>query len=326
MAGSGTQVAPAPTDRPARTGWRLRERTLPLERPLVMGILNATPDSFSDGGRHLTPSAAAERAHALAAEGADVVDVGAESTRPGAPAVAVDREWARLEPVLAALEGLPVPISVDTTKAEVARRALEAGAAAINDVSGLRADPSIAELAAGSGAGLVLMHMRGDPRSMQRDTSYDDLIGEVRGALAASRDAALAAGCGADQLVLDPGIGFGKSVAGSLELLARLEAFADLGLPLLVGPSRKSFIGAILDLPVDEREEGTLAACVMALAAGARLFRVHDARVARRALDVAEAIRRAGSEEPGSGRPAAPAAERGATVGDEPAAGLGDGG
>ncbi len=268
----------------------------------MIGILNVTPDSFSDGGRYLASAAAVERARELVEGGADVLDVGAESTRPGAEPVPADREWARLEPVLAALEDLPVPISVDTTKASIARRAIEAGAAAINDISGLRADPGIARSAAETGAGLILMHMRGDPRTMQRDTSYEDLIGEVRGALSASRDAALAAGCQADQLVLDPGIGFGKSAEGSLELLARLDAFVELGLPLLVGPSRKSFLGAILDLPVEEREEGTLAACVMALERGARLFRVHDPRAARRALDVAEAIRRARSGREESGR------------------------
>lgn len=297
MAGSGLSEAPAATERGAR--WRLRDRVLSLERPAVVGVLNVTPDSFSDPGRYLDPGAAAERARALVDEGADVVDVGAESTRPGADPVPADEEWGRLEPVLARLGDLPAPISVDTTKSEVARRALEAGAAAINDVSGLRFDPAIASLAAETGAGLVLMHMRGDPRTMQRDTRYDDLIGEVREALARSRDAALAAGCSPDQVVLDPGIGFGKSAEGNLELLARLDALLELGRPLLVGPSRKSFIGAILEVSPEERLEGTLAACALALARGARLFRVHDARATRRALDVAEAILRAGSPGPG---------------------------
>lgn len=267
----------------------------------MVGVLNITPDSFSDGGRFLDPAAAADRARAMVEEGADVVDLGAESTRPGAEPVPVEEEWRRLAPVLQRLRGLPAPISVDTTKAEIARRALEEGASAMNDVSGLRFEPAIAELAAETGAGLVLMHMRGDPRTMQRDTAYHDLIGEVRDSLAASRDAALAAGCRPGQLVLDPGIGFGKSAEGNLELLARLAALRDLGLPLLVGPSRKSFLGAILGLPPEERVEGTLAACVMALVAGARLFRVHDVLPARRALDVAEAIRRAGSGAPPAG-------------------------
>lgn len=302
MTGSG--VAAAPVEAGRAPAWRLRDRALPLDRPRVVGILNVTPDSFSDGGLYLDPEEAAARARAMVEEGADLIDVGAESTRPGARPVDAEEEWSRLAPVLDALGALPVPLSVDTTKAEVARRALEAGAAAINDISGLRFAPRIAELAADSGAGLVLMHMRGDPRTMQEDTRYDDLVGEVRAALAASRDAALAAGCRPEQVALDPGIGFGKSAEGNLELLARLDAFGGLGHPLLVGPSRKSFLGALLGLPPEERVEGTLAACVMALARGARLFRVHDVREARRALDVAEAIRRAGAA-PGS----APAAD-----------------
>lgn len=297
VAGRSAPLAPAAAR--AAPGWRLRDRAVSLDRPVVVGILNVTPDSFSDGGRYLEPVAAIEHALKMAEEGADVVDVGAESSRPGARPVSAEEEWRRLEPVLERLEGLDLLISVDTTKAVVARRALEAGVRAINDISGLRFDPEMAELAAASGAGLVLMHMRGDPRSMQQDTRYDDLIGEVRAFLAAARNTALSVGCAPEQIVLDPGIGFGKSAQGNLELLARLDAFRALGSPLLVGPSRKSFLGSVLGLPPGKRLEGTLAACVVALERGARLFRVHDVLPARRALDVAEAIGRVG-------RPGAP--------------------
>lgn len=290
-------LAPAPA-------WRIRGTELSLDRPLLMGVLNVTPDSFSDGGRHLDPDDAARRAEAMAEAGADLVDVGGESTRPGAEPVEAAREWERIAPVLERIEGLDLPVSVDTTDAEVAERALEAGAAVLNDVSGLRFSPRIADLAADAGAGLVLMHMRGDPRTMQEDTSYRDLVGEVRRFLAGALEEAVARGCAPEQVVLDPGIGFGKDAPGSLQLVARAGDFAVRGRPVLVGPSRKSFIGEVLDLPVDERVEGTLAACVLALARGARVFRVHDVRAARRALDLAAAAL-AAERAPGAGPPAA---------------------
>ena len=287
-------MAARPSADAVASAWRIRGGTIALDRPVVVGVLNVTPDSFSDGGRYLDPAAAVDRAWRLAEEGADLVDVGGESTRPGADPVPATEEWRRLEPVLSRAADLPVPLSVDTTKREVAERALEAGAAVLNDVSGLRFEPGLADLAARTGAGLVLAHMRGDPRTMQEDVTYDDLVREVREALERSKGIALAAGCASDALVVDPGIGFGKSARGSLELLARLPELASVGLPVLVGPSRKSFIGEVLDQPVEERGEGTLAACVMALERGARLFRVHDVRAARRALDLATAVRRAG--------------------------------
>ena len=295
------KVSGGPPD-PADTGdlptWRIRGGTLDLSRPLILGVLNVTPDSFSDGGVHLDPRIAARRAEELAEEGADLVDIGAESTRPGAPPVAAEEEWSRLEPVLSRLQGsLPVPISVDTTKAEVAARALELGAAVINDVSGLQAEPAIAGLAAETGAGLILMHMRGDPRTMQRDVEYEDLIGEIRASLAESLSVAERAGCGPSQIVVDPGIGFGKSPEGSLRLLARLGELRSLGRPIMVGPSRKSFIGKVLKLSLEERLEATIAACVVALERGARLFRVHDVRAVRRALDMADAIQQAADDE-----------------------------
>ncbi len=295
------KVSGGPPD-PADTGdlptWRIRGGTLDLSRPLILGVLNLTPDSFSDGGVHLDHRIAARRAEELAEEGADLVDIGAESTRPGAPPVAAEEEWSRLEPVLSRLQGsLPVPISVDTTKAEVAARALELGAAVINDVSGLQAEPAIAGLAAETGAGLILMHMRGDPRTMQRDVEYEDLIGEIRASLAESLSVAERAGCGPSQIVVDPGIGFGKSPEGSLRLLARLGELRYLGRPIMVGPSRKSFIGRVLQLSLEERLEATIAACVVALERGARLFRVHDVRAVRRALDMADAIQQAADDE-----------------------------
>lgn len=273
--------------------WRLRDHVLRTDRPLIVGILNVTPDSFSDGGRYRDPEAAIDRAYELVESGADLLDVGAESSRPGAEPVDADEEWRRLEPVLAGLSELEMPLSVDTTKFEVARRSLAIGAAAINDISGLRADPRLAELAAGSGAGLVLMHMRGTPRTMQTDTRYDDLVGKVCRFLEGALNRAVQAGCRPEQVVLDPGIGFGKSTEGNLELLARIAAFGALGRPILVGPSRKAFIGQLLDLPLDERVEGTIGACVMALDRGAHIFRVHDVREVRRALDVAYRIREA---------------------------------
>lgn len=270
--------------------WRLRDRWLAFDRPVLVGILNLTPDSFFDGGRWADAGAALRRAKAMAAEGAQLIDVGGESSRPGATAVSVEEEWGRLAPLLERLDEIPVPVSVDTTKAEVARRALERGVAAINDISGLRFEPEIASLAADHRAGLILMHMRGEPRTMQDDVRYDDLVAEVRNGLGRSIEVALRHGCEETQLVVDPGLGFGKSVEGSLELIARLEAFRELGRPILVGPSRKSFVGAVLNAPVEERLEGTIAACVMAFERGASLFRVHDVAAARRALELAFAI------------------------------------
>ncbi|HSD27269.1 MAG TPA: dihydropteroate synthase [Vicinamibacteria bacterium] len=265
------------------------------ERPraLIMGIVNVTPDSFADGGRYLDPAAAVRQARGLAAEGADLLDVGAESTRPGSPGVPAGEERARLLPVLERLlEDPPCPVSVDTSKPEVAEAALALGAHMVNDVTGLRGGPELAHVCAAHGAGLTVMHMRETPRTMQADPRYDDLIGEVRAALANAVATAEAAGVAPESLCVDPGIGFGKTVAHNLTLLKRLDAFRPLGKPILVGPSRKSFIGVLLDgLPPAERLEGTLAACVMAAMAGAHIVRVHDVAAVRRAVRVAEAIR-----------------------------------
>lgn len=265
------------------------------ERPrtLIMGIINVTPDSFADGGRYLDPAAAVRHGRALAAEGADLLDVGAESTRPGSPPLRPPEERARLLPVLERLlDDPPCPVSVDTSKPEVAEAALALGAHMVNDVTGLAAGPELAEMCAAHGAGLAVMHMRGTPRTMQVDPRYDDLLGEVRTRLETAVAAAEAAGMPSDAICVDPGIGFGKTLAHNLTLLRRLDAFRAIGKPILVGPSRKSFIGALLDqVPPAERLEGTLAACVMAAVAGAHIVRVHDVAAVRRAVRVAEAIR-----------------------------------
>jgi dihydropteroate synthase len=265
------------------------------ERPrtLIMGIVNVTPDSFADGGRYLDPAAAVRQARALAAEGADLLDVGAESTRPGSPGVPAAEERARLLPVLERLlDDPPCPVSVDTSKPEVAETVLALGAHMVNDITGLAGGLELARVCAAHGAGLAVMHMQGTPRTMQVEPWYDDLLGEVRAALETAVARAETAGVAPDSLCVDPGIGFGKTVAHNLTLLKRLDAFRTLGKPLLVGPSRKSFIGALVDqLPPAERLEGTLAACVMAVAAGAHIVRVHDVGAVRRAVRVAEAIR-----------------------------------
>jgi dihydropteroate synthase len=263
-----------------------------------MGIVNVTPDSFADGGRYFDPAVAVRQARVLAAEGADLLDVGAESTRPGSAPVPASEEWARLLPVLKRLlDGPPCPVSVDTSKPEVAEAALTLGAHMVNDVTALAGGPDLARVCAAHGAGLAVMHMRGTPRTMQADPQYDDLLGEVRRGLEAAVATAEAAGVAPESLCVDPGLGFGKTVGHNLTLLKRLDAFRTLGKPILVGPSRKSFIGALLDrLPPAERLEGTLAASVMAVAAGAHILRVHDVGAVRRAVRVAEAIRDAAPE------------------------------
>jgi dihydropteroate synthase len=265
------------------------------ERPraLIMGIVNVTPDSFADGGWYLDPAAAVRHARDLVAEGADLLDVGAESTRPGSPGVPAGEERARLLPVLERLlDGPPCPISVDTSKPDVAEAALVLGAHMVNDITALSGGPELARVCAAHGAALAVMHMQGTPRTMQADPRYDDLLGEVRAGLEAAVGTAEAAGVAPDAICVDPGIGFGKTVGHNLTLLKRLDAFRSLGKPILVGPSRKSFIGVLLDqVPPGERLEGTLAACVMAVAAGAHIVRVHDVAAVRRAVRVAEAIR-----------------------------------
>jgi len=275
--------------------WSVQDGVVELRKPVVLGILNLTPDSFSDGGRIAAIEEVEELGQRMTEQGADLIDVGGESTRPGAAPVAAGEEWDRIGAAVAALSRAGVRVSVDTTKAEVAERAIGEGAVAINDVSGLRMDPGIADLCAATGAGLVVMHMRGDPRTMQNDTRYDDLTAEISRSLEESATRAIDRGVRPSQIVVDPGIGFGKSLEGNLEIISRSGAFGAAGYPVLIGPSRKSFIGQLLGVGVEDRLEGTIAACVAGLLAGASLFRVHDVLPVRRALDVASAIREAGT-------------------------------
>ena len=271
--------------------WRFRGASLDLsERVRVMGVVNVTPDSFSDGGRFLDPQAAADHARRLIAEGADLLDFGAESTRPGAEPVPADVQIERLIPVLDSLAGeVGVPLSVDTASAAVAARALEAGAAIVNDVTSLR-DRGMAELVAGAGAGAVLMHLRGTPETMQDDPRYDDVARDVAAWLEVRLRSARRAGIAPEQIVLDPGVGFGKTAAHNFELLARLEELSGLGRPLLVGLSRKSFLGRGQGLPAGERLEGGLAATAIAVFLGARVIRTHDVAATVRAVRIAEEI------------------------------------
>ena len=264
-------------------------------RTVVMGVLNVTPDSFSDGGLALAPDASPDRAVALGltlvAAGADCVDVGGESTRPGAEPVAVDEELARVVPVIAGLAAHGVVVSVDTRHTAVARAALDAGAAIVNDVGALTPEDGMLDVVAAAGAGYVAMHLRGEPRTMQDAPHFDDVVGEVAAELSAARDAAIAAGIAPDAVALDPGIGFGKTLEHNLALLAAVPRLAALGAPLLVGTSRKSFIGHLTGVvPPAERLAGSLASAVLAARDGARILRVHDVGATVEALAVQAAV------------------------------------
>ncbi len=256
-----------------------------------MGIVNVTPDSFSDGGRHLDPDAGAAAARRMFADGATIVDVGGESTRPGAGAVSLDEELRRVVPVLERLAG-EVPASIDTSKAEVARRALELGAELVNDVTALRGDPELAGVVAASDAYLCLMHMQGEPRTMQLEPSYDDVAGEVAAFLEERLEIAVTAGIAEERICLDPGIGFGKTVAHNLELVRRLDVLLALGRPVLVGLSRKSVLGRILgDTHASTGSTAaSIGAAVAAFERGASIFRVHDVREHVEALATAKAV------------------------------------
>jgi dihydropteroate synthase len=277
--------------------WRVGELAFDCsERTLVMAILNVTPDSFSDAGRFFTDRAAIDRGAEMIDQGADIVDVGGESTRPGSDPVPADEELRRVLPVIEQLAKhiATTPISIDTRKAEVAAAALEAGATIVNDVSA-GSDPEMFELARDHGAGIVLMHMKGDPKTMQDAPLYEDVVGEVHEYLRERIEAAEFAGIEPERIAVDPGIGFGKDLHHNLELIHRIDAFGDLGRPLLVGPSRKRFIGTLLDLPEDERVEGTAAAVAWMVGRGAHVVRVHDVKEIVRVVRVIDAIARAGS-------------------------------
>jgi dihydropteroate synthase len=265
---------------------------LSLDRPLVMGVVNVTPDSFYDGGRYATVPAAIEHARRLIEEGADLLDIGAESSRPGAEAVPADEELRRLLPVLDGLREARVPISIDTTKPEVMRATLERGAAMINDITAL-ASPGALETVARSEAAVCLMHMQGSPRTMQASPSYGDVVAEVREFLAGRARACVAAGVAQDRIVVDPGFGFGKTVDHNLALLAHLDAIAALGYPVLAGWSRKSSLGRITGRPAEDRLAASLAAGLLAVERGARIVRVHDVAATRDALAVLGAVENA---------------------------------
>src|SRR6185312_9326752 len=280
--------------------WKIRDREMPIgERTLIMGILNVTPDSFSDGGQFASLDAALAHAEQMISEGADIIDVGGESTRPGSAPVTAEEEIARVVPVIEALSRSDTPISVDTTKSEVARAALDAGAAIVNDISALRFDFYIADAVARAGAGLVLMHSRGTPATMHRLPPVADIMHEVTHSLRASINMAERRGVKRESIVIDPGIGFGKTQEQNLELLAKLDqliaAFPDY--PLLIGTSRKSFIGRLLadendtPAPAEDRLHGTMATITTAILHGAHIIRVHDVKAAAETIRVAEAIR-----------------------------------
>jgi dihydropteroate synthase len=255
-----------------------------------MGIVNVTPDSFSDGGRYLAPDRAIAHARELASEGADLLDVGGESTRPGAREVSAEEELERVRPVLEGIRDLDAAVSIDTSKAAVAEAALEAGAEIVNDVTALRHDPAMAGLCAEREGPLVLMHMQGTPRTMQENPTYDDVVDDVKAFLAERIEYAAGEGIAEERIWVDPGIGFGKTVDHNLELLRRLGELRELGRPVVVGTSRKRFIGELTGREVDDRLGGTIASNVLAMRAGADVLRVHDVAEMRQALLVVESV------------------------------------
>ena len=260
-------------------------------RTLIMGILNVTPDSFSDGACYLGVAAAIDHAKEMAKDGADVIDVGGESSRPGASPASAEEELARVLPVVEGLvDEISVPVSIDTCKSEVARRALETGAHIVNDITALQGDAEMAKVVAEMGAGVILMHMRGTPRTMQQSPVYDDVVSDISSWLQRRIEYAETEDIPPDHIAIDPGIGFGKTVDHNLEILRRLDEFRHLNKPILIGTSRKSFIGKILDLPVNSRIEGTAATITWAIAHGADMVRVHDVKTMHRVARMTDAL------------------------------------
>ena len=261
------------------------------ELPVIMGILNVTPDSFSDGGKYLDPGTALQHALDMARQGAEIIDVGGESSRPGSLSVDAQEETSRIAPIIKELaSSLTIPISIDTTKATVARAALHEGAAIINDISALRSDPDMMNLASQSGCGVILMHMRGTPKTMQDDTSYKDIIGDIYTFLDERIEACLAAGISPASIIIDPGLGFGKDLQGNLSIMRHISEFKSLHVPIMAGHSKKSFIGTILDCAIDQREEGTDTITAWAALGGVDLVRVHNCMHAHRVRSVIRAI------------------------------------
>ena len=256
-----------------------------------MGVLNVTPDSFSDGGKYIDPGKAVDHGFFLAESGADIIDIGGESSRPGAESVSAEEEIERVIPVIEEIrKKLKIPVSIDTVKSEVALRAFDAGASILNDISAMRMDDKMANLAAKNNVYVILMHMRGNPADMQANTDYDDIIGEIVDFLHSSASKAMENGIKKDRIIIDPGIGFGKSVEGNFVILKNLDKFRRLGYPVMVGASRKSFIGKTLELDVDRRIEGSIAAACYAVLNGADIVRAHDVAETRRAITIIEKI------------------------------------
>ena len=280
--------------------WILSTRSGSIDaarRTALMGVVNVTPDSFSDGGRYLDSEKAIARGIRLAQEGADIIDVGGESTRPGSRPLSAQEEMGRVLPVIRGLSrAVSIPISVDTYKAEVARVALDEGADMVNDISALRFDPAMAPLIAAERVPVVLMHMQGNPQTMQQRPYYQNVVEEVKEFLLGRIRFALGAGVGADRIIIDPGIGFGKELDHNLALLRGLSALASLGYPILLGLSRKIFIGKLLDVGPEGRLEGSLAASVAAVLAGANMIRTHDVKETLQAIRIADALRFGGEE------------------------------
>ena len=266
--------------------WQTTRFDIDLSRPRIMGIVNVTPDSFSDGGRYLDAQAALRQCEQLVREGADILDIGGESSRPGAPTLTAEEEWARLAEVMKSALSLGVPVSVDTYKAEVMQRALDAGVDIINDIRALQAPGAEALVAAHPRCGICLMHMQGDPATMQQHPSYPDVIAEVKAYLSARLAALMHLGVAPERITLDPGIGFGKTPAHNIELLLRQDVLLKLGRPLLVGWSRKSTLGQLTGRPVEERLAASVAAALAAVTKGARIVRVHDVAATADALKV----------------------------------------
>lgn len=268
-----------------------RDITLALERPLIMGVLNVTPNSFNDGGKFFSPKATITHAKQMIADGADIIDIGGESTRPGSVRISKEEELRRIIPIIELLlKEPPIPISIDTMKPEVAEECLKRGVHILNDITGLRNERMI-KVAARYNVPTIIMHMQGTPETMQINPAYTDVIEEIKIYLETQAQKAKEAGI--DQIIIDPGIGFGKTVEHNLTIIKHLQTFKELGYPLLIGPSRKAFIGKILNLDVDQRLEGTLAAVTACVLNGADILRVHDVKECKRAIAIADAIKSA---------------------------------